>query len=196
MHRLRRRHESSWGAPVAAQVLESRALLSGAAAAVHQAQAHQAAALHDAAITPQTLKLPAQGSASVNGGLPIPFSGQFTFVKFSETVGTKVTVKFQRVTRTPVASDFLKMSMNGVVSKVVSAAGQTTVTVNPTGGTMLGTTKFPGQHIQKETGTIVPQPFTLVDVNGSFKSVVVAYNFSSTTLPHTGKISFLISVVN
>jgi len=193
MHRLRRQHEWSWGAPVAAEILESRALLSSATAAVHQAQAHQVAALHDTVASPHTVRLPTLAKVTVNANPERDFTGQFTSVKATTTPGGKVTFKFQAKFNDPHVSQLVKASFTGIVTNAVTVVVLTTVTVAPTGGTLLVTQKIkvPGQHLQKAVGTLAPEAFTFTEINGSLAEVKGNFNLSPNNAPpaNTGSVA-------
>jgi hypothetical protein len=182
MYRMRRRNGASMLSPVAAEVLEGRALLSAGAAAahaaVHHAQVHQIVPLHDSGIDPATAKPIGVAEVSKNGGTAFPFPGKFTTVKLQSFIDGKVTVKFQSTIKNPGETDVLKLSFTGTVTAIQGVGNTTTFTVQPGGGTLLSTQKRPGEHTTKITGTLESPPFFFFKIGGSFSEIKGKFDLS------------------
>jgi hypothetical protein len=127
MHRLRRKNDCSLGLPVAAEVLESRALLSAGAAAVHAATQH-AAALHPAThhSTP-TAMLSFKGTVIAGqtpaGGTPNYLGANLSVASFSPQVGAKVSAHFNHVVKFGNAAATITGTFKGKITAVNSLGG-------------------------------------------------------------------------
>jgi hypothetical protein len=126
MHRLRRKNEYSLGWPVAAEVFESRSLLSAGAAAVHAATQH-AASLHPAQHQVTHLSsLPFQGTvvaSQTHNGLTNYPPFNLSIASFSWTTGANVSVNFKHSLK---FGSFVNHSITGTFKGKITA-------VNPLG---------------------------------------------------------------
>lgn len=177
MNRLRRRNHTCLAAPVCAEVLEARALLSAGAAAVHQAQVHQASAVHDAGITPRDGHVPATDFFVLPSGGSGLVPGQFTSLTIGKSIGNKVTFKFQGLLNEGGGNSVAaELSFTGKISNVSGPAVFRTFTVTPTGGTLLLTYKTAGKVTATVSGQADPAPFTFTEVSGHVANVRGKYD--------------------
>lgn len=125
MSRLRRTRCNSITLPVAAEVLETRALLSAGAAAAHAAVQHaQAQALAPAAKTVFDIDVTTSVSPSTH------YSGTMTVSKVSVTPGAHITA---HITVDLGPHHTLKGTISGQVQSSVVGAQSTTLTLSPGG---------------------------------------------------------------
>jgi len=127
MHRLRRKNECSLGLPVAAEVLESRALLSAGAAAVHAATQH-AAALHPATHHVTQAKIPSfQGTVlageTLAGGTPLFRGATLSVTSFSPQAGATVSAHFKHFFKSGNAQASITGTFKGKITNVIPLAG-------------------------------------------------------------------------
>jgi hypothetical protein len=176
MSRLRRFPDVSVYSPIAAEVLEYRALLSAGAAAAHAATQH--AAGHDAAQIHPDTSLPGLAQAEKTGGLPSSFPGHFTSAQVHTTIGGKVNVKFIGSFQKGTSTETLKVSFSGKVSAVHNGIGTADFTVEPTGGAFTITIKTPGAATKKGVGKIDPAEFHVFTTGGSFSEIKGSFDFS------------------
>lgn len=178
----RRRYGLCNSYPMAAEVLETRALLSGAGA-VHAA-VHHATTVHDTTITPQAVQVPGSAaiilSPSIRGTLP----GHFTSLKPGQKVGDTVTIKFQGGVSGP-ANETFKVSFTGKITDVAGPAGSQIFTVVPKGGSFLLTIKPPpGEgNLEKYAGKSDSTPFTVTESGGIVAEVEGTFNLSPKNPP-------------
>lgn len=179
---LRRRYGPSSSYPLAAEVLETRALLSGAAA-VHAA-VHHAATGHATPITPQAAQVPGTAAISLSPSIFGSVPGHFTTLKPGQKVGDKVTIKFQGAVSAP-ASETFKVSFTGIITDVAGPAGSQIFTVAPKGGSFLLTiTPPPGTgHTEKYAGKSDLTPFTITESGGSVAEVEGTFSLSPKNPP-------------
>lgn len=155
---LRQRNRTRSGfVPVAAEVLEHRALLSAGAAAAHSASQH-ATAVHSASHAPDIQ--PDKGfSGSVIAliginGVPVgAVPGQFSISNFKQQTGAKMTAHFSFSASGPSSSVSLKGSFSGTVALITPGGGSTLFVLTPTGGSIKLTEKTPAGTIK---ATAVP----------------------------------------
>jgi len=166
MQRLRRTRQRQELVPVAAEVLELRALLSSATAAVqgatHHAAVQQAAnpAVH---IAPQAaFHGLVQSSVSIAGAPPqlLPFT--FSIGNVHVVLGAHVSARFSF----SVTSGGNKVSLKGSLVGTIAAfgpipGGKTLVTITPTGGSMVYSEKVPGHPLFKATAIPNGSPILL-----------------------------------
>jgi hypothetical protein len=139
MSRLRRCADDSRFAPEAAEVLETRSLLSGAAAAVHNA------AQHAAAIAPATSTLTFLGSVQfIEGVNSINVPGTIKFHPALVKVGSHITVHYQSQV---VAFNSYKISLSATVASIDTSHGpEAIVTLTNGHGTVANKYTGPGNH--------------------------------------------------
>jgi len=169
MSGLRRTACRSGFSPIAAEVLESRALLSSAAVAVHNATHH--AAIHQA--TPATDLTPQAGfHGTVNalvsfvGSPPGLIPGQFSISKINVVLGAKVTAHFAFSINSGGNKLSLKASFAGTVASFGAVPGGTLIALTPTGGSIVVTSKHAGSPTVKLTAIPNGSP-VFVTVNGA-----------------------------
>jgi len=169
IHRLRNRRGSSI-VPVAAEVLETRALLSSGATAAHAAAHH--AAVQTQAIAPHAFKGLVIAKETIQGGIPENRGVSFSFPNFSQTNGTKVTAHMSSLLSGPGFKETIKATFIGTITNVQTVATKTTITLTPTGGNLNFTVISGGQHA---TLGAVPTatPMQLVLDGGVFRSFSV-----------------------
>jgi hypothetical protein len=182
MHRLRRFHDVSVCSPVAAEVLESRSLLSAGAAAARAATQH-AAALHDAAPIQPDTSLPGLALADRNGGIATAFAGHFTSAQVHTTIGGKVNVKFTGTFLKGNTTETLKVSFSGKVSAEHPGIGTADFTLEPTGGAFTATAKTPGEATKKAVGKIDPAEFHVFTTGTSFSEIKGTFDYSPRNPP-------------
>lgn len=179
MNRLRRHSDTCPGTPVSAEVLETRALLSAGAAAVHQALSHQAAAVHDAGVTPQAGPVSALASIVLSAGGAGTLPGSFTSLKVGQSVGDKASFKFQGLlNELGGKSTAGSLSFTGKIIEVAGPAGSQTFTVTPRGGTFQLIDKTAGKVTSKFTGKVEPTPFTFTELEGHVAEVQGSYDLT------------------
>jgi hypothetical protein len=177
MSRLRRRTDTCLGTPVSAEVLEKRALLSAGAAAVHQAQVHQASAVHDAGLTPRAGDLTATAFIDLPTGGSGLVPGEFTSLTIGKSIGNKVSFKFQGLLNEGGGNSVAgNLSFTGKISNVSGPAVYRTFTVTPTGGTFLLTYKTAGKVTSIVSGQADPAPFTFTELSGHVADVRGIYD--------------------
>lgn len=182
MHRLRRFTDFPGSSPVAAEVLETRALLSAGAAAAHAATQHAAALHYAAPIHPDT-SLPGLATVDRNGGIATAFAGHFTSAQVHTTIGGKVIVKFTGTFQKGATTETLKVSFSGKVSAVHPGIGTADFTVEPTGGGFTGTARTPGEATKKAVGKIDPAEFHVFTTGGSFSEISGTFDYSPSNPP-------------
>jgi hypothetical protein len=150
MHRLRRVRDRQGCGFVAAEVLEHRALLSSAAAAVHSAIHHAAIGPAD---NPAVLAAPhaafhgtVPGTLTINGGSPTPVSGTVSVGKVNVVEGAKVTVKVSYSFASGGTTTTVKGSFVGTISAINPQPEITRIGITPTGGLITLTQKHKGVH--------------------------------------------------
>jgi hypothetical protein len=181
MVRLRRKDCSSFQVPAAAEVLEVRSLLSGAAAAVHSAAHHALAAGHapaGAGAAPAagktmstqydvTVQFPAFFIPGNNPPFQVP--GLLAITPVSTTVGSHVQVAVRSSITVFGLPALVDVSLKGKVLSSSSNGLTTTVNLAPT-GTLKFTANISG-HIRTSTfRAIAPMTITLDDT-GQFTLV-------------------------
>lgn len=149
MPRLRRVRQSQGCEFLAAEVLEHRALLSGAAAAVHHA-------IHHAAIGPVVDSAAQAGPhAAFHGTVPgtldfngnqTPVSGTVSVGKVNLVEGAKVTVKVSYSFASGGTTTTVKGSFVGTISVINPQVDITRIGITPTGGLLTLTQKHKGIH--------------------------------------------------
>jgi hypothetical protein len=186
MPRLRLKNACSLATPVAAEVLESRALLSGSAAAVHAAMQH-ATALHSArqhaAPSPN---LSFQGTASLGelivANTPIYFGAKVSIPSFAPTAGSPFSAKFQVGFKNSSETLSIKGTFKGTISQVLPPVGGITeIHVVPTVGTVTFSEVIPG-HQYKYTAT-TDGSFFIVHCHDTYFTELAAVNDFSASAP-------------
>jgi hypothetical protein len=165
MLRHRRRY-SEW-APVAAEVLEIRDLLSSAAAAVHGATHHAAIQQPPdpaAQLAPRSLHATVQISFTVEGGIAEPFTGQLTLSKVKQTIGAHVTAHISISSAATGNRGTVKGSFVGTIANIGVNPQGNVLTITPTGGSVIVHQKKPG--LSSTTAKAVP--------NGTATTLVMA----------------------
>jgi hypothetical protein len=150
MSRLRRQSHCAHSIPVAAEVLESRALLSAGAAAVHAATQH-AAALHPATHHSTQTTIPSfQGSVitafAAAGGAPTYMGADLSVSSFSPTTGASMSAHFKHF----IKSGNLASAITGTFKGKITA-------VNPLGGSNV---EYDVQDVGSLTFSGMGQKFT------------------------------------
>ena len=186
MSRRRRLYGCSSISPAAAEVLEARALLSAGAAAVH-------AATHHAAIQTQAVESLAPFHKTLTTLVTITDSpassvaGNFSLSNVNAAVGSKVKASFSFPVSSGGTTFSIKGTFEGTVDSVQAAGGLTTLTLDPTGGSIAVTEKAGGQTF-KATAFPDGTQVSLVFYNGSFVRLGVSDRFPpSPTGPLAGK---------
>ena len=176
MAQLRRKPNEWAPGPVAAEVLEVRSLLSGAAAAVHAAELH-AAHVHKAATVPSF-----SFKGSIGGTLNVPafsfthdFLGTLSISKTTLQPGAK----FKASLSVPFIEDLtvrgIKGSLSATINSNVPSGANKVITLTPTGGSLTGSLTFSGMTIKT---TLLPKnvPFTLtIDSSNNIVSFAGTY---------------------
>lgn len=177
MNRLRRRNAWHLETPIAAEVLETRSLLSGAAA-VHAAVHH--------ALTPQVIppgptaavKGTFLATLKVNGSGPAPEAGVVSLQSINPVDGATVKGSFTTSVKTGAASLVEKTTFSGKVVNAVTVAGLTTLTIQPSGGAYAVTVKAPG-HATISASAPPTTSYTITIFNGDVTDVTAHYKFSA-----------------
>jgi len=151
MVRTRIQRQRQGFAPVAAEVLEVRALLSAGAAAAHAAL-HQAA-LHGQTIQPDGFHGHVGGLVSVANGIPGNIPGRVSLSKLTIDVGATVTAHVHLSQRTGGNFISVKGTFVGTIDSFGPQGGLTKIIISPTGGSIVFSGKEANQHI---SATAVP----------------------------------------
>jgi hypothetical protein len=154
MPRLRRVRDRQGCGFLAAEVLEHRALLSSAAAAVHRATHHAAiGSVGDPADNPAVQAAPhaafhatLPGRVSINGASATPVSAKFSIGNVNVVEGAKVTAKFSFSFASGGTTTTVKGSFVGTISAINPQPGITYIGITPTGGLITLTQKHKGVH--------------------------------------------------
>lgn len=165
MSRLRRNRCDSFLVAIAAEVLETRALLSAGAATAHAAVQHaQAQALAPAAKTVFDIDVTTSVSGSTH------FSGAMTVSKVSVTPGAHITA---HITVDLGPHHTLKGTISGQVQSSVVGAQSTTLTLSPGGKLVERAPGIKPSHIFLPTSTTTSLSFfngsqIVTDITASF----------------------------
>jgi hypothetical protein len=161
-HKLRPRpRRTPHFVPVAAEVLELRALLSSAGSAAHAAVNHAAVQTHAIetgagethAVAPHGFHISQNAQIQLGGGSPGNVPVKFSISTLKSVVGSKVTAHASGVIITPGQRETIKATFTGTVQSVVPGAGYTNFAITPTGGNIV--IKITGGG-QKFTATALP----------------------------------------
>ena len=192
---LRRRSGLSHSCPIAAEVLETRSLLS-AAGAVHAA-VHHTAAVHDTTITPKATQVLGSAQIFLSPSIQGTISGHFTTVKPAQSTGAKVTFKFQAVATIGPVTETFKATFAGNITGVNGVGGSEFFTVAPKGGSFLLTIKSP-EGPEKFAGKNDTTPLTFKMTGGTFAEVQGTFALSpkNSPLANEGTGSIDIKVTN
>jgi hypothetical protein len=154
--RVRRPFESF---PLAADLLETRALLSSATAAAHAA-VHHAADLTSPAASPAALQPPGFKSSSIRAGVQVganpiqPVDFRFSISSFKVALDAKVTAHAS-ANFTQAGSHFiLKLTVLGTVHDLQTNGGSEILHLTPTGGSFVFRKNGPSGHV---SATAVPK---------------------------------------
>jgi hypothetical protein len=177
MNRLRRVRRESSPFPIAADVLEVRALLSGAAA-VHSAAQHALAVAHAPAagkITSTGYQVTVQipDLLSVNNP-PVQGPGSLAITPVSTTVGSHVQVRVTAALTVDTIPALLTVSLKGKVLSSSSNGSTTTVHLAPS-GTFKFTSTISGHVKTISIHAIAPMTITL-DNTGTFTALETEFN--------------------
>lgn len=174
MTKLRHVPSESSPFPVAAEVFESRALLS-AGTAVHSALDHAQVALH-AAPAPATTgpSLPVSVRITVGADPPIINPGQMTISTIVPSVGAFVKVHISTAFNSPGNANVLSISLSGRIQTVTPQPTTTNVQVAPIGALKITQTTATGRVIHF---TYKPtNPLTIrIDGNGNPLALVTTF---------------------
>jgi len=149
---------------IAAEVLETRALLSAGAAAVHAATHHLA--LHHAAgpaaesrpLATTHLQLGCAIFINEGGGQGV--SGTVSFSKVTQALGAKFTAHFTFASKVfDGKQTLIKGTYVGTVSQIQPVGGGTVLNITPTGGSITMTVKTAGSRPEKATA--IPSDATI-----------------------------------
>jgi len=175
MTKLRHVPSESSPFPVAAEVFESRALLS-AGAAVHSALDHAQAASH-AAPAPATTGpiLPVSVRITVGADPPIINPGQMTISAVVPTVGAFVKAHISTAFNTPERANVLSISLSGRVQTVTPQTTTTNVQVAPVGALKLTQTLATGKVIHF---TYKPTNPLTIRIDGSGNPLALVTTFT------------------
>jgi hypothetical protein len=178
MTKLRRTRSESFSVPCAAELLESRALLSAGATAVHVAT--HGAAIPTQAIEPHTFHATVIAAVNINnsGGTMFPGFGKLTLSKITPTDGSKVTAKVSFPAGGP-SHESLTATFTGTISTISVVGPDTFIALDPTGGSLTLKAKSGGHSI---TAKALPDAseWHLVLQNGEFHLVSEDYAFIPT----------------
>jgi hypothetical protein len=167
-------------APVAAEVLEVRSLLSAGAAAVHAAQHHAAA--HVQTIEPHGFHGNVNAAISIAGGLPSDFPGNFSLSNVKDVVGAKVTASFSFSISQGGATLAAKGKFAGTIQKIVGVGNDQFITLTPTGGSITFSSKDGKDH-SKATAFSDGSLLHLTLENGIFKELTATNLFPPNATP-------------
>jgi hypothetical protein len=185
MSRLRRVRREVHSIPAAAEVLEARSLLSGAAAAVHSAAHHALTAEHAPGAAPDAGKpiaLPFDVTVQFTslfpiGGPPVQTPGVVTITPVSATVGSRVTATVSAAVTILGNPALVGLSVKGKVLSSSSNGSTTTVHLVPT-GTLRLTFSAGARNLSRTLRAIAPMTITL-DNQGKFTLLETAVKLPS-----------------
>lgn len=187
MVRLRRKESSSFQISAAAEVLEVRSLLSGAAAAVHSAALHAQAAEQTPAVagvapaTGKTTSTSYQVTVQIpdlNGNPPQQSAGLLVISPVSTTVGSHVTAAVSATFTLTGIPALAALFVKGKVLSSSSNGSTTTVNLAPT-GTLKLTGSAGGHTFRGHARAIAPMTITLDDASGKVTSLQTSIKFPS-----------------
>jgi hypothetical protein len=140
--------------PVAAEVLQTRALLS-AGSAVHAAVNHaavQTRAGETHALVPSGFHVSQNATIQLNGGTPSLLPVKFS-ISIKPVVGSKVTAHASAKVPVPGGIGTLKATWIGTVHSLTPSGGATDFVITPTGGSIVIKINAGGEH---QTATALP----------------------------------------
>lgn len=188
MTRLRRTRSASTPLPVAADVLEARALLSGAAAAVHAAVHHSQATTHGSAgaVTPSRAQLTLyQVTAQITlNGDATDVPAQLFIAPVPLKPGAHVTVNVGFVTNLGGLMTDVVAKLTGTVKSWGPAGVLTAVTLKAGGSIVLAPVGLPRSQIAKLVSTGAPLTIEL-DSTGKFVSLQTDFKTARSNPPLT-----------
>jgi len=172
---MRRTPPSAGLIPVAAEVLEVRALLSSSAAAVHHhGHGHGHAQTH--------FNGPATAAVTIGANTPVDAAGTYQMNNVKFTTGSQMTAHFHFTGDINGHQVNLQGTFLGKIASSVVNGSTTTITVNPHGGSLFYSDTFNGTT---SSGKAFPNgtQMQLVFVNGAFSSLTVTDAFSASASP-------------
>jgi hypothetical protein len=172
---MRRTRPSAGLIPVAAEVLEVRALLSSSAAAVHHhGHGHGHAQTH--------FNGPATAAVTIGANTPVNAAGTYQMNNVKIVDGSQMTAHFHFKGDINGHQVNLQGTFLGKIASSLVNGTTTTVTVNPHGGNIRYSDTFNGTT---SSGTAFPNgtQMTLVFENGVFSSLTVTDAFGASASP-------------
>jgi hypothetical protein len=172
--------------PLAADVLETRALLSGATAAAHAA-VHHAETLASAVASPSALQPPGFKSSSSAAGVQIgagpvqQIQFKFSISSFHVALDAKVTAHASANFTLGGSHFHLKLTVLGTVHTVSTVGGSTLIHIHPTGGSFLFKQSGPSGHVSATAFPNGNEPLIVVNNPSlAFDALEVTDTFPST----------------
>lgn len=165
MYRNRQRRQREGFVPVAAEVLETRNLLSNAAAAAHTVAQHAAlqySAETGAAVAPLAVQAGGTVFITVGNTGKQGLRGNVSVSSVNPAIGSHVTIHVSFSFQKGGVQESFKSSFTGKVQSTTPAFGATQFTIIPTGGKMVFTRSSPGAPTEKATAVPKGTPMLMV----------------------------------
>jgi len=176
MPRLRRRSGEFHFSAIAAEVLETRSLLSGAAA-VHAA-VHHALTPHPAAPSPTpAVKGTFIAELKINGNLA-PEPGVVSLAPLNPVVGGRLKGSFTTSAKIGANSIVEKTTLSGKIVNSASVPGGTSFTIQPSGGSFAVTVKAPGKPSVSASAPFTTS-YTVIVSGGIVADITAHYKFGA-----------------
>lgn len=169
---LRRTQRDSWTVPVAAEVLELRALLSAGGAVAHAVQHQHHVVAPALTVEPSAFRGNVLAHINIAGGVDLPnVPGTFSAPTVKLVLGSKVTTSFSFSRSNAGSTQTIKGTFQGTITNIQTGALDSKITLHPTGGSLVFTDKQPGHKtITAKAIPLIAADITVRQMNtGSFE---------------------------
>jgi hypothetical protein len=186
MNRLRRRSGALEFAPLAAEVLPTRTLLSAGAAAAHAA-VHHAGAQPGSGIGSDAQSVNVSAFLSLNNGTPVQFQGTIVVTHLGTAIGSRITAHFQGTANTGGQTASVKISFSGKITQITGPSDLQTFTLQRTGGSLALTVQTPGTRPLHVRSAFSDPLFFATSGKGALDDIKDEFGFSAgAPLPYSG----------